>query len=127
MNLEKSNELIAIDLSDIHSLEHDQAQLDQIRELLEAKDYERVLANFPVKVILKAIDAEFYRRAVEAVPSRQRKRINRSNTLKESILNSRLIALLEALDGLKLYGSSVKARLLRSCLTTISSEELQSV
>lgn len=48
--------MIALDLSGIQSLEENQAQVDSIRQLLEIKDYHKIIEEFPIKAILKAID-----------------------------------------------------------------------
>jgi hypothetical protein len=61
------------------------------------------------------------------LPPKPKKRIVRSNTIKESILSSKIISLLETLDNLKLYSNTSKARILRSCLMVVSSEELLSI
>lgn len=49
--------MIALDLSGINSLEQDQAQVDSIRQLLEIKDYHKIIEEYPTKAILRALDA----------------------------------------------------------------------
>lgn len=98
--------------------------INEIKILLSKKEFGKIFKNYDVKNILKVINDEFYANITQniAINQNQKKKLNRANTLKNSILDSKIISLLEALDGLRLYNSTVKIRILRACLVSISSE-----